>query len=123
MPGRTPFKFRICGPFDGRQCVDRNLGHFVLKKLEVGGDAKLRIAGKMRPRVLARAEAVHQEEAQVCARLRSGSQHLPGDQVEEGFAIAHNQKRFRLFQAHARAETPIKLQHNGLCKKSSICLP
>src|SRR4029434_3131351 len=47
-------------------------------------------------------------------------QHLADDQVEEGFAVAHNQKRLRLLQAHAGAKTPVELQHDSLGKKSSV---
>ena len=59
MPGRAPFEIGIGGPLDGSKRIDRDLWNFVLEKLEVARVAQLGIARKMRPRVVARAEAVH----------------------------------------------------------------
>ncbi|MGC3992294.1 MAG: hypothetical protein QM796_21870 [Chthoniobacteraceae bacterium] len=82
-----------------------------LQGLEV---AELRILGEGGEGVVAGAEAVHEQEAQVGAGRFAEVQHLFDNEIEEAHPVANGEERLGALQAHAGAEAAVELEHRGL---------
>ena len=67
------------------------------------------------------AEGVHEGQWKFDVQTGAGGQHLTDDDVDEahlpGLVAAHRQQGLGAFQPHGGAETAVKLEERGFCKR------
>ncbi len=110
MAGGAPFEGGVVGPGHGLQVVGAHLGDAALEQV-VAGD--IGVVGQQGAGIGVGGEAIHKQQRQGNAGLAHQLAVLFGDDIEEGVAVTHQQQRFGLLEAHARAQAAIQAQHDG----------
>ena len=115
MSGGAPFQLGVSRPVDGREGVGPQLGLGTLQEPQgQPTHRQIRVCREDRLGLLRGAEGVHEEQREGGGILRAQREHLPGDDVEEGEPVAHQERRLGASQAHARAEPAVELDDDDL---------
>src|SRR5207249_234094 len=114
MTRRTPFQLRVWRPLDRRKGIDGDFRDLVLEQLQRTRVAEFRVTSQRMSGVLARAEAVHQKQADARAKTLSQVQELVDNDVQESQIISYPEQALRFLEAHARAEPAIEFYDRRL---------
>ena len=117
VAGRRPFELGVGGPGGGGEVVREDLRHAALDEVEREVRLQVGVALERLQRVVARAEAVHQDERKADAVALAQLQHLARDHVEERDSLLDLQQRLRRGHPHARAESAVEADRHGVPKR------
>jgi hypothetical protein len=118
---RRPFQRRVGRPRDRLEVVLAQLRHLALEEVQRQPvDGQLGVAGERGQRVVARREAVHQEQRQPRVVALAQVEHLAHDHVEEGEPVLDLDQRLGPGHPHAGAEPAVQLQHHGLVEHLGV---
>jgi hypothetical protein len=112
-PGGRPLERGIGLPAHRLEAVGQQLRDLSLDEIERQPvDLQLGVLLQCFQGVIARREAVHQEQRNRRIVLGPQVKHLAHDHVEEGLSVLYLEQRFRPRHSHARPETSVELEHD-----------
>ncbi len=118
---RRPLERRIGLPGDRLEGVREQLRHLALDEVEWQAvEPQVRVALERGQRVVARGEAVHQEQRDRRPVALAEMEHLAGDHVEEGVPVLHLEQGLRPRHPHAGAEPAVQLEHDHALERGRV---